>query len=164
MDVRKALETGTLPGIWTEQDPRERRKTLRSYAATYLKEEIQAEAPTKNIEGFSRFLFVVAADAGKFLDLVKLASAAGIPRQSALRYFEILEDTLILRRCDAFRKSERRRLAQSPRFFFDTGVLNGLLGNFTASADRIGTLFEHFLFNQIVDGAAARDREARVSS
>jgi DNA-binding HxlR family transcriptional regulator len=91
MNASQALETGTLPGIWTEADARERRKTLQTYAATYLKEEIQAEALTRNIEGFSRFLFVVAAEAGKFLDLSKLAGAAGIPRQSALRFFEILE-------------------------------------------------------------------------
>ena len=165
MDARRALETGTLPGIWTEPDVRERHKTLQTYAATYLKEEIQAEALTRNIEGFSRFLFVIAAEAGKFLDLSKLASAAGIPRQSALRFFEILEATLVLRRCEAFRKSARRRLVQRPRFFFfDTGVLNGLLNNFTASADRLGGLFEHLVFNQLLDGAAARDRDVRVSS
>ncbi len=165
MDTMRALETGTLPGLWTEEDARERRKTLQTYAATYLKEEIQAEALTRNIEGFSRFLFVVAAEAGKFLDLSKLA-AAGIPRQSAVRFFEILEDTLVLRRCEAFRKSARRwRLMQHPRvFFFDTGVLNGLLNNFTASADRIGGLFEHLLFNQLLDSAAARDVELRLSS
>lgn len=165
MDAIRALETGTLPGIWTEDDARERRKTLQTYAATYLKEEIQAEALTRNIEGFSRFLFVIAAEAGKFLDLSKLAGAAGIPRQSALRFFEILEDTLVLRRCEAFRKSSRRRLVQRPRFFFfDVGVLNGLLNNFTASADRLGGLFEHLVFNQLLDSAAARDRDVRVSS
>ena len=165
MDAARALETGTLPGIWTEPDARERRKTLQTYAATYLKEEIQGEALTRNIEGFSRFLFVVAAEAGKFLDLSKLAGAAGIPRQSALRFFEILEDTLVVRRCDAFRKSARQRLVQHPRvFFFDTGVLNGLLNNFTASADRLGGLFEHLVFNQLLDSAAARDKPLRVSS
>ena len=165
METLQALETGTLPGIWTETDARERRKTLQTYAATYLKEEIQVEALTRNIEGFSRFLFVVAAEAGRFLDLSKLAAAASIPRQSALRFFEILEDTLVLRRCEAFRKSARRRLVQHPRgFFFDTGVLNGLLNNFTASADRIGGLFEHLVFNQLLDSAAARDRDIRVSS
>lgn len=164
-DTTTALETGTLPGIWTEPDRRERSKTLRSYAATYLKEEIQAEALTRNIEGFSRFLFVVAAEAGKFLDLAKLAGAAQVSRQSAVRYFELLEDTLIVRRCDAFRRSERRRLIQHPRFFFfDPGVLNGLLNNFTASADRIGLLFEHLLFAQLVHSAAARDVELRISS
>ena len=164
-DLTRALATGTLPGIWTEPDEEERRKTLRSYASTYLKEEIQAEALTRNIEGFSRFLFVVATAAGQFVDFTKLASEAGISRLSAMRYFELLEDTLIVRRCDAFRRSARKRLVQSPRFFFfDAGVLNGLLGNFTVSADRIGMLFEHFLFNQITALAAAHDVDARISS
>lgn len=163
--IKDALSTGTLPGIWTETDSTERQATLRSYAATYLKEEIQAEALARNIEGFSRFLFIAAAEAGKFLDLSKLASDAMIPRETAVRYFEILEETLIVRRCEPFRKSERRRLTRSPRFFFfDAGVLNGLLRNFVASPDRIGMLFEHFLFNQMVDGAAAQDLPLRVSS
>lgn len=165
IEVREALSTGTLPGIWTETDQAEKQKTLMSYAATYVKEEIQAEALTRNIEGFSRFLFVAAAEAGKFLDLSKLASDASIPRETAMRYFEILEETLIIRRSEPFRKSERRRLTRSPRFFFfDSGVLNGLLQNFIVSQDRIGTLFEHFLFNQIVDGAAAKDVPLRISS
>ena len=142
MDEKQALSTGTLPGIWTEEDHREKLKTLQGYAATYLKEEIQAEALSKNIEGFSRFIFIAAAESGKFLDLTKLSSEAKIPRQTATRFFEILEDTLIIRRCEAFRKSSRKRLIQSPRFFFfDTGALNGLLNNFTASAYRIGILF-----------------------
>ncbi len=165
LNTRQALSTGTLPGIWTEPDESERTSTLRAYAGTYLKEEVQAEALTRNLEGFSRFLFVAAAEAGRFLDVSKLCSNAGVPRQSAVRYFEILEDTLLIRRCDAFRKSQRRRLVQSPRFFFfDTGVLNGLLGNFVASPDRVGLLFEHLLFNQLLDGAAAKDQMIRVSS
>ena len=165
METLRALETGTLPGIWTEADARERRKTLQTYAATYLKEEIQVEALTRNIEGFSRFLFVVGAEAGKFLDLSKLAGAAGIPRQSALRFFEILEDTLVVRRCEAFRKSARRRLMQHPRvFFFDTGVLNGLLGSFETSADRIGSLFENLVVMQIRHTAEALDVPVRLTT
>ena len=165
LDTQQALSTGTLPGIWTEKKIGEREKTLRSYASIYLKEEIQAEAVTQSIEGFSRFLFIIGAEAGKFLDLAKLASQASVPRQSAVRYFEILEDTLIVRRCEAFGKSPRRRLIQRPRFFFfDTGVLNGLLGNFVVSADRIGPLFEHLVFNQLIDSAAGQDQEIRLSS
>lgn len=165
LDTSKALSTGTLPGIWTEMDPDERCKTLRSYAATYLKEEIQAEALSKNIEGFSRFLFVLAAEAGKFLDLAKLTQEARIPRQTAIRFLEVLEDTLILKRCEAFGKSLRKRLLQRPRFFFfDTGVLNGLLNNFSVSQDRIGALFEHLIFNQITDSASARDKNVQISS
>jgi len=165
MNLKEALSTGTLPGIWTAKSWREKTKTLESYASTYLREEIQQEALARGIEGFSRFLFVVAAEAGKFLDMTKLASQAQITRQSAIRYFEILDDTLIIKRSEAFRKSLRRRLTQAPRFFFfDIGVLNGLLGNFKASADRMGNLFEHFIFNQLTHSIDAKDMKMRVSS
>jgi predicted AAA+ superfamily ATPase len=126
---------------------------------------VQAESLTRNLEGFARFLGVAAEWAGHHLDLSKLAAAAQVPRQSTVRFFEILDDTLIVRRAEPFTRSTTRRLVQHPKFFFfDVGVRNGLLGNFTASADRIGGLFEHLVFSQVAAGAAARDREIRVSS
>ncbi|HVV53036.1 MAG TPA: DUF4143 domain-containing protein [Polyangia bacterium] len=165
LDARQALGTGTLPGVLTEPDRSTREKTLRSYAATYLKEEVQAEALTRNLEGFARFLTVAAEWAGHHLDLSKLAQAAQVPRQSAVRYFEILEDTLIVRRAEPFTKSLSRRLVTHPKFFFfDVGVRNGLLGAFQPSADRIGGLFEQLVFSQLAAAADARDTEIRISS
>ncbi|OGW72752.1 MAG: hypothetical protein A2Y02_02155 [Omnitrophica bacterium GWA2_52_12] len=165
MDVRQALAYGSLPGIWTDKDPLSKEKTLRSYAGTYLKEEVQAESLTRNLEGFSRFLNVTAGWAGHFLDLSKIAAAAQVARQSAARYFEILEDCLIVHRSEPFTKSLSRRLVQHPKFyFFDTGVLNGLLENFQPSQDRIGPLFEHLIFTQILHSASARDHQIRISS
>lgn len=165
INTLQCLQTGSLPGIYTDPDEKSRRKTLSSYSATYLKEEIQAEALARNIEGFSRFLHVAAAHAGQYLDLAKFASEAQVPRQSAVRFFEILEDTLLVHRCDSFDKSGRRRLLQHPRyFFFDTGVLNGILGNFNASEDRKGPLFEHLFFNQLINSAYAGDVDLRISS
>ncbi len=165
LDTRQALATGTLPGILTDPDPASRRKTLRSYAATYLKEEVQAESLTRNLEGFARFLHVTGEWAGHHFDLSKLAAAAQVARQSVTRYVEILEDTLIVQRVDPFAKSAVRRLVQHPKFFFfDVGVRNGLLGSFDVSADRIGALFEHLVFSQLVAGMAAADRDARIAS
>jgi uncharacterized protein len=165
MDLRRALSFGTLPGVWVEGDDITRQKTLRSYAATYLKEEVQAESLTRNLEGFARFLNVVAGWAGQYLDLAKIAATAYVARQSAVRYFDVLEDCLLVRRVDAFAKSLTRRLVQHPRFFFfDIGVLNGLLGNFEASPDRMGRLFEHLVCNQILHEASTRDIDLRVSA
>ena len=165
MHTKQALQTGTLPGIYTDDDEKSRTKTLRSYSGTYLKEEIQAESLTRNLEGFARFLLVVASASGDFLDLSKLSSEAQIQRQSGLRFLEILEDTLIVHRCDAFAKSDRKRLVQHPRFFFfDNGVLNGLLKNFTLSPDRIGKLFENLLHSQILQSSFNADCDIRLSS
>lgn len=165
MNAKQALQTGTLPGIYTDPEEASRSKTLRSYSGTYLKEEIQAESLTRNLEGFARFLMIVASAAGDFLDLSKLSSEAQVQRQSGLRFFEILEDTLIVHRCEAFAKSTRKRLVQHPRFFFfDNGVLNGLLKNFTVSGDRIGNLFENLLFTQLLQSSFNKDCDIRISS
>lgn len=159
------LSTGALPGVLVEESESERRKLLRSYAGTYLKEEIQAEALVRDIEGFSRFLKTAASRAGEFMDMTKLASEAQVKRLSAIRYFEILEDTLIVERVEAFTKSDRRRLIQHPKyFFFDVGVWNGLLGNFVASNDRIDKLFESFIYNQLSASMKAHDLEFRIST
>jgi predicted AAA+ superfamily ATPase len=157
-DEQALMAFGSLPGIYTESGSKDKVKTLSSYAATYLKEEIQAEALTRNIEGFARFLKFAAVTSSQFLDIQKLASQAQINHQTARRYFDILEDTLIVHRVDAFAKSTRTRLVQHPRFFFfDTGVLNGLLGNFTVSDDRKGLLFETLVVTQVIHSVAAKD-------
>jgi predicted AAA+ superfamily ATPase len=163
--TRTALAYGTLPGIVTEPDTNDREKTLRTYAAIYLREEVQAESLSRSLEGFARFLTAVADWAGAHLDLAKIAQAAQVSRQSAGRWFEVLEDTLLVLRSDAFAKSATRRLVQHPKFyFFDVGVLNGLLGNFAVSSDRIGRLFENLVYTQIVHSAAAFDEEVRVTT
>lgn len=165
MDTATALATGSLPGIYMEPQMKERSKTLQSYAATYLREEIQAEALTRNLEGFSRFIFTAAELSGHLLDFSKLCSLAQIARQSATRYFEILEDTLIVSRCPSFAKSRLKRLIQHPKYyFFDTGVLNALLGSLEVSVDRKGLLFEHLFFNQLRFGGFCRDEDRRIST
>lgn len=150
-DLGRCLSLGSLPGIYSEPDAQEAKRLVRSYAATYVREEIQAEALTRSIEGFSRFLPFAAASSGRILDFTRIASEAQVNRMTASRYFEILEDTLICRRCDPFSRSERRRLVRSPKYyFFDPGVMNSVLGNFQVSPERKGFLFETLVHGQLV--------------
>lgn len=163
IDVKRALRLGTLPEPYLEESETSARRLLRSYAGTYLKEEIQAEALTRNLEGFSRFLFSAAEESGRFLDFSKLAKRAKVSRTSTVRFFEILEDTLIAHRVAPFHAAKTADLVKHARFFFfDTGVLNALLGAFETPADRMGFLFEHFLFSQMRVGAAAKEMECRI--
>lgn len=164
-DLRRALRKGLLPGIYLEKDAETWTKLLRSYAATYLKEEIQAEALTRNLEGFSRFFDVACSRSGDFVDFTKFASLASIERMTARRYFDVLVDTLVVRAIEPFAKSSRIRLIQHPRFYFyDVGVLNGALGNFEASSDRVGNLFEHLVVQLLCAEFQGRDEEMRLST
>jgi len=164
-DLDTLLSIGAMPGILAEPDRTLAKKVLRSYSATYLREEIQAEALTRNLEGFSRFFDIVASRSGEFIDFSKYASQAAIERTSARRYFDILVDTLVVQNLPSFTKSSRRRLIQHPRFyFFDVGVLNGILGNLEVSADRRGNLFEHLCLQMLLSEAKGRDETIRIST
>ncbi len=165
LNLDSAMSYGLLPGIYSEKNVREKELLLNSYGATYLKEEVQAEALTKNIEGFSRFLFVVASKNGEFLDYSKIGSQSAVTQKTATRFFEILEDSLLVFRLDSYSKNPTRRLVQHPKFyFFDTGVLNSLLGSYKITADRRGALFETFVIASLRNLLVSRATPYRIST
>lgn len=163
VNLKKALAHGLLPEPYLTSDDRASEKLLRSYSGTYLKEEIQAESLARNISGFARFLEAMASFSGQICDFSKISSKSKVSRTSCIRFVEILEDTLIAERVSVFERADEADTIKHPKFyFFDVGVLNGLLGNFAVSQDRIGNLFEHFVFNQLRNSAMARDEEIKI--
>jgi uncharacterized protein len=125
-DLNRAVERGTLPSIYLSDDPE---ADLAAYAGAYLQQEIVAEAATRNIPAFSRFLRVAAHCNGTIVNFTNVANDAQVPRTTVYEYFEILKDTLILHELAAWRKSRKRKpLASSKFYFFDVGVAATLQG------------------------------------
>ena len=151
-DLGRALAHGTLPGIWSEADTDTRALDLRSYADTYLREEIQAEALVRDLGGFARLLDLAAASSGRILNLQALCRDAAVGYETVRRYVQILEDTLVAYRIPAWSGSDRARLvSHSKLFFFDTGVRNALLRrplDHPLDDDR-GILLEHLVAHEL---------------
>ena len=127
-DIDRVLAHGTLPGIYAEEEPKLRETDLRSYADTYLREEVQAEALVRNIGGYGRLLELIAAASGRILNLNALCRDAGLSYETVRRYVEVLEDTLVAFRVPAWTGSDRSGLVRHPKIFlFDLGVRNALL-------------------------------------
>ncbi len=166
MNTRKILEFGALPEMYLSNDEMEKKRVLKSYAANYIKEEIKAEALVRNLDSFARFFSECIKHIGQFIDHTKLAKHSKISRHAIPRYFEILEDTLVGKRIFPLKEDyQSLDLIKHPKFyFFDNGVYNGILGNFTASSDRIGALSEQLVFTQILHSAWARELDITISS
>ena len=77
-DIQKALSYGSLPEVVTENETLPIKKLLKSYTQVYLTEEIKAEALTKNLEGFTRFIYNIAIESTHFLDLSKISKAIAV--------------------------------------------------------------------------------------
>jgi uncharacterized protein len=163
LNIERALRYGCLPEAYLTKDDKFSEKLLTTYAGVYLKEEIQAEALTRNLDAFSRFIFIAASTCGKILDFSKLAKLARIERKNCSRFYEILEDTLIGQRVEVFEKTNADVVRRPKFYFFDPGVLNGLLENFNVSIDRKGEIFEGLVFAQLLASAKAHDKKVTIS-
>jgi uncharacterized protein len=146
-DLERALRIGALPAVVASDDS-EARTRLRDYAETYLREEILAESLVRNLGGFARFLDVAAAQCGELLHVAAVSRDAGVSVRTVSDYYQILEDTLLGFRLDAYRRSTRKRLVAHPKFYlFDTGVTNALNRRLTSDLDPVtrGRLFEQWV-------------------
>lgn len=152
-DLDRALQVGMLPGLHGGGD--DAVDLLGTYAATYLREEIQMEALARSVGSYARFLDVLAVASGQWLNYAKLATDADIPKETLRRYVQLLDDTLLATRLPPFAARPRisRRVTQRERvLLFDVGVRNALLGlhRRRIGAEQIGSVFEQWAILQVV--------------
>ena len=112
LDVNELLSTGCLPRVRSEPDAAV--DILDAYVGTYLREEIQQEALTKDVGAFARFLEVAAVSNGQVVNVAGVARDAGVARPTVARYFDVLVDTLIGSWLPAWRPRARIKGVQHP--------------------------------------------------
>lgn len=146
------LRCGSMPLSIVAEDDRGREDYLRAFVTTYLAEEIRAEGLVRNLGSFSRFLDVAALAAGQTTNVSALSRDAGVSRETARGYFEILTDTLIGDWLPAYRPRAKVKEVAQPKFYwFDSGVLHAAAGGFDQPlpADWDGVLLEHLILHEL---------------
>jgi predicted AAA+ superfamily ATPase len=147
--LERALNAGLLPRHYQSSNPHQ---LLQAYVGDYLKEEIAAEALTRNIPAFSRFLQIASLSNGELTNYNNIASECGVSAPTVKEYFLILEDTLVGRMLPAFRKRAKRRLIGAPKFFFfDIGIVAHLTrrGKVKPGSELFGRAFEHLIYMEL---------------
>lgn len=151
-DLARAVERGTLPAVYFSDDPA---ADLEAYGGTYLQQEVVAEAATRNVPAFGRFLHVAALCNGTIVNFTNVANDAQVPRTTVYEYFEILRDTLLVRELPAWRKSAKRKpVASSKYYFFDVGVVSALQGRLVRpGTPEFGAAFETWVMHELASWA-----------
>lgn len=148
-DLDTALNHGLLPRHYLA---RSARPLLDSYVGDYLREEVLAEALTRNLPCFQRFLESAAFSNGQIVNYTSISREIGVAANTVRGYFEVLVDTLIATWLPAWTKRAKRRVIESPRFyFFDTGIVNDLShrGRLNPGTPEYGAAFEHLIFMEL---------------
>ena len=149
-DLLRALNHGLLPRHYLADNPI---PLIHAYVGDYLKEEIAAEALTRNIPAFGRFLEAAAFSNGSMVNYQNIARECAVSAPTVKEYFQILEDTLLARFIPSFQKRAKRRVIKAPKFYyFDLGIPNFLLKrqNIRPKTELFGHALEHFILQELV--------------
>lgn len=147
--LTKSLQFGHLPAIFSEPDPRD---YLTSYIQTYLREEVQQEGLTRNLQTFARFLEAASFSQASTLNISEVARDCQANRKLVEEYFYILEDLLLAHRIPIFSKRAKRRLGSHPKFFlFDAGVYRAIRpqGPLDSPEEIDGSALETLVFQEL---------------
>lgn len=161
-DLERVMVSGLLPPHFLSPNPAE---DLRAYIADYLKEEISAEALTKNIPAFSEFLRIAAVSSSELINYVNIGREAGVSHRVVRTYFEILEDTHLGFRIPPWKNSPNRRMITTEKFYlFDVGVANHLARRQPKSGSiEFGKSFEHYILMELKAYIAYRNPDLPLS-
>jgi uncharacterized protein len=164
LTVEEAMAFGALPLVVDDKETRI--GTLEAYSGTYLREEIKEEALVRRVDSFSRFLEVAALANAQITNLSNLARDSGVSRATVSSYFEILQDTLIARKLNAWTPRARVKEVSHPKFyFFDCGVVRALQGRLREPIEQEerGHLLETWVLNELHAALSYQDLGGRLS-
>ena len=150
LDLDRYFHHGGLPAHYLAEDPASR---LKAYVNAYIREEIIEESATRNVPAFARFLQVVAVTHGQQMNYANIARETGVSASTVRAYYQILNDTRLGYTLEPWRKSVRRRLVETAKYYlFDVGVARALhpaLPAIAEGSDLYGRAFEQFLIGEV---------------
>ena len=148
-DLTRLLNHGYLPRMYLASRPW---PLLNAYVADYLREEIAAEGFARNLPAFSAFLDAAALSDAQPVNFSNIARDCGVSGRTARSYFEILQDTLLIRPLPSFRRRAKRRVVAAPKYYFaDVGAVNRLArrGALHPGGELFGKAMENWVHHEL---------------
>jgi hypothetical protein len=97
-------------------------------------------------------LKLLAFQIGNLVNYSELADNLKADQRTVKRYIEIFEQSFILFRLYPYSKNKRDEISKAAKiFFYDTGIRNALIGDFSDLESRMdkGSLFENFIISEL---------------
>ncbi len=153
-DLHTHLWRGAYPALWqTERTVMDANDWFGAYVVTYIERDVRQLLQVQNLSTFQRFVRLCAARTGTLLNLVSLATDAGISHTTARQWLSVLESSELLFLLQPYHRNFGKRLVKTPKLYFtDTGLAAWLMGirdpQLLALHPMRGALFETWVLNE----------------
>jgi uncharacterized protein len=149
IEARRNLEQylvyGTYPDVVT--NPGNENEILNNLVSSYLFKDIFMFQDIRKPEFISQLLEALALQLASQVSFNELAQLLGTDSHTVQRYIGLLEKAFIIFRLRSYSRNARNELKKSRKiYFYDNGVRNALIGNFSPLNARndAGALWENY--------------------
>jgi len=149
------LETRLLYGGYPElthyESWAEKKDYLKEIVNAYLLKDILIFEGIKNADKIYDLLRLIAFQIGKEVSLQELGNQLQMSKNTVERYLDLLSKVFILFKVEGFSRNLRKEITKSSRwYFFDNGIRNAIINNFTTLNNRtdVGDLWENYLASE----------------
>ena len=146
------LEHRLVYGYYPEPltSPGNEREILSMLANDYLYKDIMKLESMKKTDHLVRLLKALALQIGSLVSYNELAQTCGLDSKTVEKYIDVLEQCYVVFRLGSFSRNIRNELKKSRKvYFYDLGIRNAILNNYTPIENRngseIGAMWENFL-------------------
>lgn len=142
---------GSYPELEQYPDWNDKINYIKEIINSYLLKDILVYGGIKQSNKILDLLKLIAYQVGQEVSLQELARQLGISKNTVESYLDLLSKVFVIYKVPGFSRNLRKEITKSNRwYFYDNGIRNGIIGNFTPLDSRtdVGALWENYLASE----------------
>lgn len=146
--LQEWLLYGMYPEVLNMGNYQKKQRYLQELTQSYLYKDILTLANIRYPEKLRSLLKLLAWQTGNLVSINELANSLQINRDAIQHYLDLLEKSFVIFRLGGFSRNLRKEMTKMGKiYFYDLGVRNALIENFSSLSTRqdVGQLWENFL-------------------
>jgi uncharacterized protein len=153
LQAESGLEQRLIYGMYPEvlNNIGNEKRILSNIVGDYLYKDLLSFGNIRKPAILEKLLQAVALQVSSEVSFNELANLLGVNKETVINYLDLLEKAFVLFRLNPLRRNLRQEISTSRKYYFwDNGVRNAILGNFSPLDLRqdTGALWENFLVSE----------------
>ena len=139
LEEQSCFDTRLIYGFYPEvvEHPNDAREILAGFVNDNLYKDIYRWEEIRKPVQFENLVKALAYQVGSQVSMAELGSHVGIDKNTVEKYIRLLEQSYMIFRIGSFSRNLRNELKASTKFYFyDVGIRNALIGDFSAPSVR----------------------------